>query len=181
MLSALLWAVTLPKNTCTAGDSHPPLLKSQETAAPCPPTAALPATCSWGDIPGRSQGSPVQRINLLVHEINVVFLLMLQLVQGDGGEGRELPPEHHLWEGTAPGSAAGLSRQAQNSGSSPRPQRCASLSCHLPQALSPAVSRATGHLINPPAKRGLAQPGLWSLNDARKPFWSVLLPHLFPE
>lgn len=25
---------------------------------------------------------------------------MLQLLQGYGGEGRELPPEHHLWNST---------------------------------------------------------------------------------
>lgn len=52
-------------------------------------------------------------------------------------------------------------------GRSPRPQPCASLSCHLPQALSPAV---TGHLINPQGKRGLAQAGLWSLNEVSKRF-----------
>lgn len=40
--------------------------------------------------------SPVQCIHLSICKVDIVFLLMLQLVDGDAGKGRKLLPKHHL-------------------------------------------------------------------------------------
>ena len=44
----------------------------------------------------RSPLSPVEGKHPPVHEVDVILLLMLQLVQRDGGKGRERLPEDHL-------------------------------------------------------------------------------------
>lgn len=44
----------------------------------------------------RSPLSPVEGKHSPVHEVDVIFLLVLQLVQRDGGKGRECLPEDHL-------------------------------------------------------------------------------------
>lgn len=86
----------LAKHTCT-GDSELP--ECQEGRAPRPPAQRFLPRPVRHHVPGTLRGhSPVQRVHLGIHEINVVFLLMLQLLQGNGGEGWQLPPEHHLRE-----------------------------------------------------------------------------------